>query len=384
MVPLDGVLLASGRASRPNRTSELRWTMPRDATPGWIRPGSEPSWPAPGSMRPRSASCTTSTCHGSTGSSPVGSADRAVAEDLTAMTFERGLGAVRGEGFRNDAFGGWLYRVAANAVVDHVRRDRRTVPFGTRAGRRRSRRRRRAIDRRRARRARVRRGAGPRPAAAGAPATARDASPGPRPEVLRRPRARRAVRRCSAARGPRSRSSCTGRFGRCAVRWPRRRPMRPDDDRVVPIDGPGRTRSWTRWPRRWPKPASGRGPPTRAGPCWRSRRLARPSRRTCEPGSSPSCRSRRPAASTPLERIERTGTQPAAGAADPSPGGAARGGATAVAPARTALGGRGDRRRRSSSRSSASTRAGSWPDRRSSARVTSRPPRWSATGRRPT
>lgn len=59
--------------------------------------------------------------------------DRAVAEDLTAMTFERGLGAVRGEGFRNDAFGGWLYRVAANAVVDHVRRGRRTVPFGARA-----------------------------------------------------------------------------------------------------------------------------------------------------------------------------------------------------------------------------------------------------------
>jgi len=59
--------------------------------------------------------------------------DRAVAEDLTAMTFERGLGAVRGEGFRNDAFGGWLYRVAANAVIDHVRRDRRTVPLGARA-----------------------------------------------------------------------------------------------------------------------------------------------------------------------------------------------------------------------------------------------------------
>ena len=63
--------------------------------------------------------------------------DRAVAEDLTAMTFERGLGAVRGavrgEGFRNDAFGGWLYRVASNAVVDHVRRGRRTRPLGRRA-----------------------------------------------------------------------------------------------------------------------------------------------------------------------------------------------------------------------------------------------------------
>jgi RNA polymerase sigma-70 factor (ECF subfamily) len=59
--------------------------------------------------------------------------DRAIAEDLTAMTFERGLGAVRAAGFRNDAFGGWLYRVAANAVIDHVRRSRRTVPLGGRA-----------------------------------------------------------------------------------------------------------------------------------------------------------------------------------------------------------------------------------------------------------
>ena len=59
--------------------------------------------------------------------------DRAVAEDLTAMTFERGLGAVRGEGFRNDAFGGWLYRVAGNAVIDHIRRSRRTIPLGIRS-----------------------------------------------------------------------------------------------------------------------------------------------------------------------------------------------------------------------------------------------------------
>ncbi len=59
--------------------------------------------------------------------------DRTVAEDLTAMTFERALGAVRGGGFRNEAFGGWLYRVASNAIVDHVRRGKRTVPFGVRA-----------------------------------------------------------------------------------------------------------------------------------------------------------------------------------------------------------------------------------------------------------
>ena len=53
--------------------------------------------------------------------------ERSVAEDLTATTFQRALEAIRGGDFRNDAFGGWLYRVAANAVVDHVRRARRTV-----------------------------------------------------------------------------------------------------------------------------------------------------------------------------------------------------------------------------------------------------------------
>ena len=58
--------------------------------------------------------------------------DRSMAEDLTATTFERALGAVRGD-FRNASFGGFLYRVAANAVVDHVRRERRTIPLGVRA-----------------------------------------------------------------------------------------------------------------------------------------------------------------------------------------------------------------------------------------------------------
>jgi RNA polymerase sigma-70 factor (ECF subfamily) len=51
--------------------------------------------------------------------------DRAVAEDLTATTFERALGSIRRGDFRNESFGGWLYRVASNAVVDHVRRARR-------------------------------------------------------------------------------------------------------------------------------------------------------------------------------------------------------------------------------------------------------------------
>jgi RNA polymerase sigma-70 factor (ECF subfamily) len=60
--------------------------------------------------------------------------DRAVTEDLTATTFERALGAVRRTDFRNESFGGFLYRVAANAIVDHARRSRRTVPLGARAG----------------------------------------------------------------------------------------------------------------------------------------------------------------------------------------------------------------------------------------------------------
>jgi RNA polymerase sigma-70 factor (ECF subfamily) len=60
-------------------------------------------------------------------------ADRSAAEDVTAMVFERALGAVRRDDFRNEAFGGWLFRVAANAAVDHVRRARRSIPLGRRA-----------------------------------------------------------------------------------------------------------------------------------------------------------------------------------------------------------------------------------------------------------
>jgi RNA polymerase sigma-70 factor (ECF subfamily) len=56
-------------------------------------------------------------------------ADRSVAEDLTSVTFQRAFENVRKPDFRNDSFGGWLYRVASNAVVDHVRRDRRLVAF---------------------------------------------------------------------------------------------------------------------------------------------------------------------------------------------------------------------------------------------------------------
>jgi RNA polymerase sigma-70 factor, ECF subfamily len=59
--------------------------------------------------------------------------ERTVAEDLTATTFHRALETLRAGGFRNEAFGGWLYRVAANSLVDHIRRGRRYVPLGARA-----------------------------------------------------------------------------------------------------------------------------------------------------------------------------------------------------------------------------------------------------------
>ena len=59
--------------------------------------------------------------------------DRAVAEELTAATFRRALGAVRSDDLTGAAFGGFLYRVAASAVVDHGRRRRRAVPATVRA-----------------------------------------------------------------------------------------------------------------------------------------------------------------------------------------------------------------------------------------------------------
>jgi RNA polymerase sigma-70 factor (ECF subfamily) len=55
--------------------------------------------------------------------------DRSVAEDLTATVFERALAQLRRGRFRNETFGGWLYRVAANAVVDQARATRRVLPL---------------------------------------------------------------------------------------------------------------------------------------------------------------------------------------------------------------------------------------------------------------
>lgn len=58
--------------------------------------------------------------------------ERHVAEELTTATFERAFGAGRADDER--AFGvGFLYRVAASAVVDHARRRRKPIPRGIRA-----------------------------------------------------------------------------------------------------------------------------------------------------------------------------------------------------------------------------------------------------------
>jgi len=50
-----------------------------------------------------------------------------VAEELTAMTFQRALETVRNREFRSGTFGAWLFRVAANAVVDRLHPGERVV-----------------------------------------------------------------------------------------------------------------------------------------------------------------------------------------------------------------------------------------------------------------
>ena len=50
-----------------------------------------------------------------------------VAEELTAMTFQRALETVRNREFRSGTFGAWLYRVAANAIVERLHNGERVV-----------------------------------------------------------------------------------------------------------------------------------------------------------------------------------------------------------------------------------------------------------------
>lgn len=51
--------------------------------------------------------------------------DRSVAEELTATTFERALRVIQDRDLPSASIRGFLYRVAANAVVDRARRARR-------------------------------------------------------------------------------------------------------------------------------------------------------------------------------------------------------------------------------------------------------------------
>jgi RNA polymerase sigma-70 factor, ECF subfamily len=48
--------------------------------------------------------------------------DRRVAEAITALTFQRALGAIVRAEIGDESMGGWLYRAAATATADHVRR----------------------------------------------------------------------------------------------------------------------------------------------------------------------------------------------------------------------------------------------------------------------
>ena len=61
-------------------------------------------------------------------------ADRAAAEAITASTFQRGLEAIQSATLKSETLGGWLFRVAASAIVDQGRRGDGAVPAGMRAG----------------------------------------------------------------------------------------------------------------------------------------------------------------------------------------------------------------------------------------------------------
>lgn len=59
---------------------------------------------------------------------------RATAEEITATTFQRGLDTIRSGTLRDNLLGGWLFRVAASAIIDHARRVERELPSGVRSG----------------------------------------------------------------------------------------------------------------------------------------------------------------------------------------------------------------------------------------------------------
>ncbi|HOG45278.1 MAG TPA: sigma-70 family RNA polymerase sigma factor [Anaerolineae bacterium] len=56
--------------------------------------------------------------------------DAGLAEELTGTVFVKMLEAIRADKAWTRSFSGWLYRIAHNLVVDHVRRDRQRERYG--------------------------------------------------------------------------------------------------------------------------------------------------------------------------------------------------------------------------------------------------------------
>ena len=94
---------------------------------------SVPSWPRLSRIPLRSASSSTSICLGSMATSLAASRIGRSPRSCTARTFERALSVVRRDDLGDAPFGGFLHRVAASAVIDHARRQARSIPAGVRA-----------------------------------------------------------------------------------------------------------------------------------------------------------------------------------------------------------------------------------------------------------
>ena len=55
--------------------------------------------------------------------------DEAVAEDVTAVTFEKALHHIRRYEVQGSSFGAWLYRIAHNELMSHYRRQKFLLPL---------------------------------------------------------------------------------------------------------------------------------------------------------------------------------------------------------------------------------------------------------------